>query len=209
MALLEVCVDSLERALAAQAGGAERIELCARLELGGLTPPRELLDAALARAAVSHHVMVRPRAGDYVYSRAEFEAMEHQIDGLLASGARGVVLGVMTRRGAIDPERTAVLVARARPLSVTFHRAFDAAPDLEDALETLIALGVDRVLTSGGAATALEGRAVLRKLVARAAERIVVMPGGGVRSHNAQQILAETGASELHSSTPFRLQRTT
>jgi copper homeostasis protein len=206
MALLEVCVDSLERASAAQAGGAGRIELCARLELGGLAPSRELLDAALARAAVPYHVMVRPRAGDYVYSHAEIEAMEQQIDGLRASGARGVVLGVMTRHGAIDAELTALLVARARPLSVTFHRAFDGAHDLEDALETLIDLGVDRVLTSGGAATAFEGRAVLRELVARAEDRIVVMPGGGVRSHNAAQIVADTGASELHSSTVFRCQ---
>jgi copper homeostasis protein len=209
MALLEVCVDSLAGALAAQAGGAERIELCARLDLGGLSPPAELLDAALARAVLPHHVMVRPRAGEFVYSRDELDAMQRQIAVLHGTRARGVVLGMLTPGREIDVEGTARLVARARPLAVTFHRAFDEVRDLEAALETLIELGVERVLTSGGAATAFEGRSVLRKLVARAAGRIVVMPGGGVRAHNAAQILADTGAGELHSSTVFRLQRKT
>jgi len=209
MALLEVCVDSLELALAAQAGGAGRIELCSRLDLGGLSPSTGLLGAALERAVVPHHIMVRPRAGDFVYAPAEIDAMEREIDALRGTRARGVVLGVLTRGRAIDVESTARLAARARPLAVTFHRAFDEVSDREAALEVLIGLGIERVLTSGGAATAFEGRSVLRQLVERAAGRIVVMPGGGVRVHNAAQILAETGAGELHSSTVFRLQRTT
>jgi copper homeostasis protein len=205
MALLEVCVDSLDGALAAEAGGAHRIELCSRLDLGGLHPGRELLGDALARTAVPHHVMVRPRAGDFVYARAELDAMAAQIESVRATRASGVVLGVLTQAREIDVDATARLIELARPLAVTFHRAFDELRDLDGGLERLIALGVERVLTSGGAPSAFEGRAQLRELVARAADRIVVMPGGGVRAHNAAQILSETGARELHSSTVFRM----
>lgn len=205
MALLEVCVDSLDGALAAEAGGAQRIELCSRLDVGGLHPAGDLLRDALARTSVPHHVMVRPRAGTFVHTRAELDVMAVQIESVRTSRASGVVLGVLTHAREIDVDATARLIECARPLSVTFHRAFDELRDLHGGLEQLIALGVERVLTSGGAPSALEGRAQLRELVARAAGRIVVMPGGGVRAHNAAQILSETGARELHSSTVFRM----
>jgi copper homeostasis protein len=153
--------------------------------------------------------MLRPRAGDFVYTRDELDAMERELAWIRASGARGVVLGALTSGGAIDVASTTRLVAGARPLAVTFHRAFDETRDLGLALDTLIELGIERVLTSGGAASAWEGRETLRALVRRAAGRIVVMPGGGVRSPNAAQILDDTGAIELHSSTPFHLRRST
>lgn len=207
MALLEVCVDSLAGVEAAAGGGADRLELCARLDVGGLTPTREFVAAALARTTLACHVMLRPRAGDFVSSRAELATMRAELKWIRASGARGVVLGVLDRERRIDTLRTRELVELARPLAVTFHRAFDQLVDLPAGLDDLISLGVERVLTSGGAPDAWHGRTRLRELVTRAADRIVVMPGGGVRVHNAPELLAETGARELHSSTPFHLRR--
>ena len=206
MALLEVCVDSLDGLERAQAGGASRIELCSRLDVGGLSPRADLLSAARAVARVPLHVMVRPRPGDFVYDGDEFATMRREIAALSAIETPGVVFGLLGRDGAIDRELTRELVAIAHPMSVTFHRAFDEARDLDEALDVLIELGIDRVLTSGGKPDAFEGRHVLRRLVERARGRIVILPGGGVRAHNAAAILADSGATELHSSTPFRLE---
>ncbi|HEV8111792.1 MAG TPA: copper homeostasis protein CutC [Planctomycetota bacterium] len=204
--MLEVCVDSIAGLLAAEAGGAQRIELCARLDLGGLSPARELLDAAIARTKLPLHVMVRPRAGDFVATAAELLAMEAEIAGLRdRGGVAGVVFGVLTPAGRVDVAATRRLLAAARPLSVTFHRAFDAAADLDQALEDLVELGVDRILSSGGAADAYAGRARLGELVRRARGRLVVMAGGGVRPGNVAAILAETGVLEVHGSVPLRL----
>ncbi len=205
MTLLEVCVDSLEDLARAQAEGAARIELCERLDLGGISPSREFLERALAAARLPLHVMVRPRGGDFVYSEVEFQAMTRELQRLRDLPVAGAVFGVLTPDSRIDLRRTRELVERSRPMSVTFHRAFDSAPDKLAALEQLIELGVERVLTSGGASNAFDGRAMLRELVAEAGERIVILPGGGVRAHNAAQLVAETGVRELHSSTPFRL----
>lgn len=207
MALLEVCVDSIEGLEHAQASGAQRIELCSRLDLGGLSPDGELLDRALAISKVPLHVMVRPRAGDFVVTPEELSRMAREIDDLRARRVAGVVFGVLTEDARVDRARTRALVDRAGPLSVTFHRAFDEVSDLLEDLDTLVAVDVDRVLTSGGAKSALEGVAMLAKLVVRAADRIIVMPGGGVRVHNARQILDATGARELHSSTAFSIDR--
>lgn len=205
MTLLEVCVDSLAGLERAQAGGAARIELCERLDLGGISPSREFLERALAAAKIPLHVMVRPRAGDFVYSEVEFEAMKRELQRLRDLPVAGAVFGVLKADSSIDLRRTRELVERSRPMSVTFHRAFDDVPDKFAALEQLIELGVERVLTSGGAANAFDGRAMLRRLVAEADERILVLPGGGVRANNAGHLIAETGVRELHSSTPFRI----
>ena len=201
MPLLEVCVDSLEGLRAAERGGAGRIELCSRLDVGGLSPGRELLEAAIATTKLPLHVMVRPRTGGFVWSMAEVDAMEEEIRAL--RGVPGVVIGALTPYRTIDVGTTKKLVRAARPASVTFHRAFDAVDDQAVALEELVRLRVDRVLTSGGAPDAYQGRSRLRELVHLARGRIVVMPGGGVRAENAAAILAETGAAELHGSVPF------
>jgi copper homeostasis protein len=203
--LLEVCVDSMEGLEAAQEKGAGRIELCSRLEVGGLSPEEELLDSAIGAARVPLHMMVRPRAGSFVYSAAEIEAMRREIASLRGGRIDGIVFGALTDDGRVDSKAVRSLVALSRPLSVTFHRAFDEIADQVSALDELISLGVDRVLTSGGAKDAFEGRARLRDLVRRARGRIVVMAGGGVRPSNAAAILAESGVPELHGSVPFRL----
>lgn len=205
MALLEVCVDSLAGLRAAEQGGAGRIELCSRLDLGGLSPDRELLEAALQNKRLPLHVMVRPRPGSFVCAPAEVASMEAEIRALRGIGVDGVVFGAITDDRRIDSSALARFLAAARPMSVTFHRAFDEIADPLAALEELIALGVDRILTAGGAPDAFEGRRRLRELVSRARGRIVVMAGGGVREHNARAILSDAGVSELHSSVPFRL----
>ena len=202
MPLLEVCVDSLAGMRAAEAGGADRVELCSRLDLGGLSPGEELLRAAIAATRLPIHAMVRPRPGSFVLAPGELEAMEAEIARLPVAGA---VFGAITPDLAVDREAVRRLVAAARPRSVTFHRAFDELEDLPRGLEDLVALGVDRVLTSGGEQDAFAGRAVLRDLVRLARGRIVVMAGGGVRSSNAAAILSATGVAELHGSVPFRL----
>lgn len=202
MALLEVAVDSIEGVLAAREGGASRIELCSRLDVGGLSPGPELLNAAIDRSPLPLCVMVRPRPGDFVYSPAEVDAMEAEISGLRVAG---VVFGALTRDGRVDRATLQRLVRAARPMLVTFHRAFDQAADLDLALEDLVSAGVDRVLTSGGEKDAYAGRHRLRQLVERARGRIVVMAGGGVRPTNAAAILADSGVAELHGSVAFDL----
>lgn len=205
MPLLEVCVDSLESLDAAQAGGADRIELCARLDQGGLSPWPELLKAARARARLPMHVMVRSRAGDYVYTWDELEDMAQQVEELKTLKVNGVVFGALTADGDVAREMTEEIVRLAAPLPVTFHRAFDTVRDPRASLEALVALGVKRVLTTGGRANAYAGREALRELVTLARGRIVVMAGGGVRSHNVRAILEQSGVTEVHSSTWFRL----
>lgn len=201
MALLEVCVDSLAGLRAAEQGGAGRIELCSRLDVGGLSPERELLEAALETTQLPLHVMVRTRPGSFVCT----PSMETEILSMRGLGVPGVVLGALTTDRRIDSAALRRLIAAARPMSITFHRAFDEIAEPLAALEELIGLGVDRVLTSGGAPDAFQGRWRLRELVSRARGRIVVMAGGGVRAENAAAILADAGVPELHGSVPFRL----
>ncbi len=207
MTLLEVCVEGIEQLAAAQDAGAGRIELCARLDLDGLSPGGELLEQALAIARVPLCVMVRPRAGEFVLRAGELERMADEVRALRERRVAGVVLGVLTPAGEIDVESTRKLVELARPLQVTFHRAFDQVRDPSAALAHLIELGVDRALTSGGAPTAWEGRAVLRALVEQARGRIAVMAGGKVRAGHAQALLDATGVDELHASVAFQLAR--
>jgi copper homeostasis protein len=196
--VFEVCLDSVESGLAAEEGGADRVELCSALLDGGLTPSYGMLRVARRRLKLGIMAMVRPRGGDFSYSDAEYEVMKDDLAMVKAEGANGAVFGLLRPDGTVDAERTAELVALARPLPVTFHPAFDMTRDPFEALETLVDLGVDRVLTSGQEPTVLEGVPLLRELVARAGERIVVMPGGPVSERNVAEIARATGARELH-----------
>lgn len=200
MIVLEVCVDSLASAVAAEAGGAHRIELCSALSEGGLTPSLGLLRATRARVKIGVHVMIRPRGGDFVYSDEDFAIMQEDIRLAAQAGANGVVFGLLALSGEVDVERTRELVTLSRPMEVTFHRAFDLASHPLAALEAIIGCGADRVLTSGGEATAMLGQARIRELVRAAGDRIRVMVGGGVRTENAAQLLLATGACEWHTS---------
>lgn len=196
--IVEVCVDSVESAAAAQQGGADRVELCAALIEGGITPSLGSMEAARRRLTIGINMMVRPRGGDFLYSDLEFEIMCADIEMAKRSGANGVVIGLLNADGSVDLTRTLRLVDLARPLSVTFHRAFDMSSDPFAALEALVSLGVDRVLTSGQEASAGDGIELLRGLVTRAAGRIVIMPGGGIHERNIERVVRETGAREVH-----------
>jgi copper homeostasis protein len=200
--LLEVCIDSEAGLRAAVDGKAGRLEVCSRLDLDGLTPSAELLAAALA-TRVPCVAMIRPHAGEHVYDADELERMAQAVSRAKEIGANGFAIGVLDRGGEVDRDAVRALVERASPLPITFHRAFDAAHDRSAALDALIALGVKRVLTSGGARTALEGKAVLRELVRRARGRITIIAAGGVRAQNAAEIVAASGVTEIHSSTVF------
>ncbi|MEV8252867.1 copper homeostasis protein CutC [Rhodoglobus sp. NPDC076762] len=208
MTILEVCLDDIDGALAAEAAGAERIELCAALNDGGITPSIGTTATVLASlTSMTVMVLVRQRGGDFVYSAAELDAMIRDIqlmrDLPRADGVcLGFVIGALTPEGEVDAAATAALVAACEPHPVTFHKAFDLTIDRAAALETLIELGVARVLTSGGAATVLDGAESMAALVAQAGERITVLAGGGVRAHTARDILASTGVTELHFRAP-------
>ncbi len=195
---LEVVVDSVESAQAAQAGGAQRVELCADLLEGGITPSAGMIATVRRAIAIGMVVMIRPRGGDFCYSEAEFAVMQHDIGVAKELGADSLVFGILTPRGDLDVERMAALIALARPLPVTCHRAFDMARDPHATLEALIELGVARVLTSGGESSALEGLDQIAALIAQARGRIIVMPGGGINERNIGRIVAATGATEVH-----------
>jgi copper homeostasis protein len=197
--LLEISVETLEASLAAERGGAGRIELCRNLSFGGVTPDAELLRAVRAQVRIPIFSMVRPRAGDFVYSSAEFAEMKGAISAAKESSMNGIVLGVLTKEGRVDVQRTWELVELAMPLPVTYHRAFDEAADLHQALEDVIASGAKRILTSGGAKSALEGATVLAGLCEAAGERIVVVPGAGIGALNIEEIAQRTKAREFHS----------
>ena len=158
---LEVCVPDLESALAAERGGADRVELCDELAIGGTTPPAEAIAAACRRLSIPVHVLIRPRGGDFCYDEAEFQAMLRDVDLAVSLGATGVVFGILNRDGSVDLDRNARLIERARPLSVTFHKAFDEASEPDRAFDDLDRLGVDRLLTSGRAERAVDGLALI------------------------------------------------
>ncbi|MGH9333262.1 MAG: copper homeostasis protein CutC [Vicinamibacteria bacterium] len=195
---IEVCVDSVESAVAAEMGGAKRVELCCALLEGGLTPSAGTIALARKKIGIGLNVIIRPRGGDFLYSESEHEVMLRDVDSAKELGADGVVIGALTAGGEIDLSRTRELVDRARPLSVTFQRAFDMSRDPLEALERLVELGIDRVLTSGQEESAMAGLDLLRELVARARKRIVVMPCGNIHESNGEKIARETKAEELH-----------
>jgi copper homeostasis protein len=196
--VVEVCVDSVASATAAARGGAARVELCSSLIEGGITPSAGLIETTRAAVSLDLYVMIRPRGGDFLYDRDEFEAMRRDIATAKRLGANGVVLGILDVHGKIDVTRTRELIADARPLSVTFHRAFDMAADLFRSLDDLCKVGADRLLTSGGEATSLQGQKTIAQLIRQAGDRIIVMPGSGIKPDNARSLVDHTGAREIH-----------
>jgi copper homeostasis protein len=196
----EVCVVSAGGVRASLAAGADRVEFCASLEVGGITPSIGLIERVVEIAArrLAVHVLVRPRGGDFVYSGDEEDVMSRDIRAVKAAGADGVVVGALTPSGAVDVPLTSRLIEVARPLSVTFHRAFDETADPAASFDDVLALGVDRLLTSGAAATALEGADLIASLARRCAGRVEVMAGSGVTEQTAAEILRRTGVRELH-----------
>lgn len=195
---IEICVDSPESALAAQVGGADRVELCDNLFEGGTTPSVGAIKTARGLIDIKLHVIIRPRGGDFLYSDIEFETMKLDVEAAKANGVDGVVIGLLTVDGDIEEARTAELVVLAQPMSVTFHRAFDVCRDPHAALETLIDLGISRVLTSGQNQSATDGSTMMAELVKQADGRIGVLACGGIDETNAAAIIKATGATELH-----------
>ena len=196
---LEVCCGDLQSVQAAVEGGAHRIELCQALELDGLTPSKEMMESAIAMG-VPVQVLIRPRKGNFLYSRDEVLCMQHDIRQARQLGVAGVVIGALKPDGNIDEDVVRCLVDEAEGLSITFHRAFDVCTHPEEALEQIISLGCHRLLTSGQAPTAEQGIPMLKRLVKQSAGRLIIMPGAGVNPQNARHILSETGAHEIHGS---------
>lgn len=203
--ILEIAANSVASALAAQEGGAGRVELCTALELGGLTPSHAQIALVRERLHIPLHVLIRPRAGDFLYSDLECETMQRDIETCMALGCDGVVLGVLDADGNVDVARCRALIASAGKLGITFHRAFDLSRDPAQALEDIVLLGCERVLTSGAQASAPEGATLVRELVAQAASRLAVMPGAGVTAQNIAALATATGAREFHTSAKRQL----
>lgn len=205
MALLEVAANSAASAFAAQEGGAGRVELCASLDEGGVTPSHGTVVLAREGLTIPLFVLIRPRAGDFVYDDHEIEAMLDDIAHCRTLGCEGVVVGALTPDGEIDRDACDRFLDEAQGMGVTFHRAFDLVDDQAAALETLVELGFDRVLTSGGMGSAVAGAGRIARLVAQAAQRISVMPGAGIEPGNVAALRAATGAHEFHASAKKRL----
>jgi copper homeostasis protein len=195
---LEICAFNLPAALAAQRAGADRIELCAGPEEGGVTPSAGLIRTAREKLQIPLYPIIRPREGDFLYSEEEFRVMLRDVETCKEIGCDGVVIGMLLADGSVDQLRCARLVEMAYPMGVTFHRAFDRAANPFDALEAVIRIGCERILTSGQRPVAMEGAELLRDLVREADERIVIMPGSGVRASNIAELAARTGAVEFH-----------
>jgi copper homeostasis protein len=197
---LEVCAGSLTSALNAQSGGAHRVELCDNLADGGTTPSYASITLAKKYLQIPVFVLVRPRTGDFLYSDIEFETLKEDILICKEKGVEGIVIGILNADGKVDIKRTASLVEFARPMQVTFHRAFDMVVDPFEALEDIIRLGIERILTSGQQANSLEGAGLIAELVKKANNRIIIMPGGGITENNVVELIRKTGASEVHAS---------
>ncbi len=196
--LIEICVEGIDGLLAAQAAGADRVELCASLVEGGITPSLGTVREALRRATIPFHVIVRPRGGDFLYSEAEFASMLADVGALRELGVAGAVVGCLTEDGDIDEPRMGALVEAAGPLAVTCHRAFDMTRDPQAALEALVRCGVGRVLTSGQRDSAVEGIELLAALVRQAAGRIIILGCGALDPQSIGMVRARTGLTELH-----------
>lgn len=199
--LLEVVVVSVKSALAAAEGGAQRLELCVNLSEGGTSPPAHLIREVREAVEISLRVMIRPRAGNFCYSEEEFEVMRAEVQQAKKLGANGIVVGILDRNRKVDAKRTKELASLAYPLGVTFHRAFDETPNPMGALNDVVASGADILLTSGQGHSAMEGKELIRKLVARAGKRISILAGAGINESNAQTLIRETGVHEIHVAT--------
>ena len=198
--VFELCAETLDACIAARKGGADRIELCTALDVGGLTPDHELVAEAVHRSGLPVHVMLRPHADGFHYSAADFDSICEELHHARRLGVSGVVFGILHADGTVDVERTRTLVDLAGPLETTFHRAFDTTPDLAQALEDVISTGCDRLLTSGGAPDVLTGADALARLVTQAADRIQIAAGGGLRLGNAQAVARITQTRHFHGS---------
>ena len=196
--VVEAAVDSFDAALAAESEGVQRIELCGPLHDGGTTPSAGLIARCSERLLVSMFVLVRPRGGDFIYSADELAIMTKDIAVVKELGADGVVIGSLTAQGDVDADMLSELIAVASPMRVGFHRAFDQLRDPEESLELLVSLQMDHILTSGGAATAIEGLDRIRRLVQRAGDRIGITAGGSITAANARAVVDQTGVSTVH-----------
>lgn len=196
--LLEICCGSLDDALEAGAGGADRVELCSCLFLGGLTPSFGTLVEARKRLAIPVIFMVRPRGGGFCYTEPEMAAMERDTEMAIAHGADGVVFGILTEDGRVDVARTKRIRERIGSHEAVFHRAFDVTPDPFRALDQLVDLGITRVLTSGQCDTVAEGLDLIRRLVDYAGDRIQILPGGGIKPFQFDQVITRTGCGQIH-----------
>ncbi len=195
---IEICVDSVGSAINAQLAGADRVELCNSLSEGGTTPAAGTIALARNNLSIGLHVIIRPRGGDFLYSGLEYDNMRREIEFCGEYGVDGVVLGILEPDGRIDVERTAKLIESARPMSATFHRAFDMCSDPFKGLEDVISTGADRLLTSGQKNRAEDGISLIRKLIQNAGKRIIIMPGSGINESNIGLIAGNTGAHEFH-----------
>ncbi len=196
--ILEACVNSAMSAIEAQKGGADRVELCENLHDGGTTPSVGTIRFARKNLHIGLFVMIRPRGGDFLYSDNEFEIMQEDIRAAKESGADGIVFGILRPDGTIDLARMKILVNLARPMGITCHRAFDMTADPFQAMEDLISLGIDRILTSGQQPTAPQGALLIKNLITKSAGRIIIMAGSGVKEHNVAALVESTGAQEVH-----------
>ncbi len=200
--ILEMCIDSVESAIASAEGGADRVEFCANLLEGGTTPSLGAIRETKRAAKIDLSVMVRPRGGDFCHTEEEFAVMCEDVRIFKEEGVDCVVFGLLTPDGTVDVEKTQQLIEHARPLPITFHRAFDMTRDPFEALDTLIQLGVERILTSGQEPSVFEGTELVRQLIERAGDRIIIMPGCGITSKNVNRVIEETGAKEIHVAAP-------
>jgi copper homeostasis protein len=199
-AFFELCAESKDAASAAESGGADRIELCSELERGGLTPRAELIAASVGAVSIPVYVLIRPRAGSFVFSAEEFALMRRQIRAAKDAGASGVAVGLLREDGRVDVERTRELVELAAPMAATFHRAFDETPDLSESLERVMETGVEALLTSGGAKEVLGGAESISELKRQAGDRLAIIAGGGLQLETLTEVVRRSGVFCLHGS---------
>lgn len=200
MSKLEICANSVASCIAAERGGADRVELCVGVADGGITPSYGEIAIARANISIGLNVLIRPRGGDFIYSTIEVKTMLHDIEMVRRLGADGVVIGALNPNGTVNMPICRELIEAAAGMSITFHRSFDMCKSPMEALEQIVELGCDRILTSGASFTAEDGIPVISSLVKAAGNRVIIMPGGGIRQHNILRIASETGANEFHTS---------
>ncbi len=204
--IIEVCVDSAESSLTAQKAGAHRVELCDNLIEGGTTPSAAMIEVVRKNLHIDLNVIIRPRGGDFLYSKFEIEVMKRNIQIAKESGADGIVIGALTANGNIDMDLCKSFIELARPMSTTFHRAFDLCKDPYQSLENLIGLGFNRILTSGCKNKAAEGVHLISELIKKAKDRIIIMPGSGINISNFSILMKQSGATEFHLSARSKIQ---